>query len=106
MPASTEDIAAVRRRTAEPAVDGDYSDALLAEMIEAHPIAFNDDGEAIAFDIWLTAADVWAEKASALAGGFDFGADGASFNRSQAYEQAKKQAAFCASRAAAKGVVF
>lgn len=112
MAAGAADIATVRRRVAEPALDGDYGDAVLAQMIEAHPLP---DGAGVlpdandwkpTYDLWGAAADVWAEKASMLAGGFDFSADGASYSRSQAYMQARKQAAFCASRAAAKGVAF
>lgn len=100
-----EEIAVVRRRTAE--VDSlTWSDAELAQIIEAHPLAYDDAGAPIGWDLWAAAADVWSEKASALAGNFDFNADGASYSRSQAYEQARKQASFCRSRASAKGVAL
>lgn len=102
---SEADIATVRRRAAEPS-EATYDDAALATMIEAHPLEFDEEGAPVAWDLWATAADVWAEKTSALAGNFDFSADGASYSRSQAYEQAKKQAAFCASRAAARSIAI
>lgn len=50
------------------------------------------------YDLNAAAADLWTEKAGKLADRFDFTADGASFHRSQAYEQAMKQARFYSSR--------
>ena len=44
------------------------------------------------YDLNAAAADVWDEKAGTLAANFDFSADGSNFSRSQAYEQALKQA--------------
>ena len=44
------------------------------------------------YDLNAAAADIWVEKAGVFAGDFDFAADGASYTRSQAYEQAMKQA--------------
>lgn len=109
--ASNADIATLRRRTAEPA-GGTYSDLDLAEVLQAHPLPDaagvlpDGDGWDPTFDVWAAAADVWEEKAASLAGNFDFSADGASYERSQGYEQARKQALFCASRRAARSIVL
>lgn len=108
---SDADIATLRRRTTEP-WGGTYSDLDLAELLAAHSLpdeagnAPHEAGWAPTFDVWAAAADVWEEKAASLAGNFDFSADGASYSRSQAYEQARKQAAFCASRRAARSIAL
>jgi hypothetical protein len=47
---------------------------------------------------------VWEEKAAELAGDYDFAADGAKFDRSQAYEQARGRARWYWSRRSLKTV--
>lgn len=111
MGASLAQIDRLRRLVNEPYNSSTYDDLLLTEMLEAHPLPDSDgrapddeEWDSTSLDVWAAAADIWAEKAAALAGEFDFGADGANYSRSQAYEHARKQAAFCASRRAARGV--
>lgn len=49
------------------------------------------------YDLNAIAAEVWREKAGMVSGGFDFTAEGASFTRSQMYEQFMKMATYRAS---------
>jgi hypothetical protein len=103
-------IAQLRRMVAEPTTTT-YSDAILTEYIERYPhidqygeTPVDDDGEANAdwtatYDLSAAAGDVWEEKASTLAGDYDFTQQGAgSFSRSQAYEQAMKQCRYFRSK--------
>lgn len=46
------------------------------------------------YDVHAVAADVWEEKATAPASNFDFSADGASYKRSQKFEQFMKLARY------------
>lgn len=46
------------------------------------------------YDLHAAAADIWGEKASAVAKEFDFKADGGSFSRSQKVKHCKEQARF------------
>jgi hypothetical protein len=105
MAASAADIVRLRRMVAEPTTTT-YSDAILTEIIERYPLldadglAWDDDDWVAVYDANASAAEVWAEKAAALTGSFDFAADGASFTRSQAYAQAAKQQRYYAARRA------
>jgi len=115
MAATAAQIAQIRRMVNEPTV-ADYSDALVTEYIERYPLVDargedpwvesttvpgsleeNDDWTAT-YDLAAAAADIWAEKASSLAGDFDFNADGGSYSRSQAYEQFMKQSRYWRAR--------
>ncbi|MBI4916869.1 MAG: hypothetical protein HY825_13560 [Acidobacteria bacterium] len=115
MAASAAQKAALRRMTAEP-TEETYSDAALATMIETYPLVdargeepliesettpgtleANPDWVAT-YDLAAAAADIWAEKAGALAADYDYQADGGRFDRSQAYEQAMKQSRFYRAR--------
>ncbi|MEJ5222843.1 MAG: hypothetical protein WHV44_00185 [Anaerolineales bacterium] len=84
----------------------EYPDSTLVSIIEQYPLPDanglfpEEDGWTPRYDLNAAAADVWAEKAAGLAGQYDFSADGASFQRSQAYEQAMKQARYYRSRRA------
>lgn len=101
--------------TAEP-TEETYSDAALATMIETYPLVdargeepliesettpgtleANPDWVAT-YDLAAAAADIWAEKAGALAADYDYQAGGGRFDRSQAYEQAMKQSRFYRAR--------
>jgi len=99
---SAADIQAVRRMTGV-SVD-EYPDVVLADIIARYPLpdtngVFPEENEwTPRYDLNAAAADVWAEKAAALAAQYDFDADGAAFKRSQAYEQAMKQARYYRSR--------
>jgi hypothetical protein len=50
------------------------------------------------YDLHSAAADVWEDKAGAVAHRMDFSADGGSFSVSQQYEQYMKQARYHRSR--------
>lgn len=85
MAATAAQIAQLRRMVAEP-TGATYTDEALAGYIEAHGL-----GEA-GYDLHAAAADIWDEKAAALAANFDATADGASLHLSQQYQQAMAQA--------------
>ena len=109
MSATAAQIARVRRMTNEPDTTA-YSDADIQGYIEAHKLVDEngnspripnplDQDEMIAntewvdtYDLNAAAADIWEEKAGVLSADYDFSADGGSYTRSQAYEQAMKQA--------------
>ena len=104
-------LADLRRMVAEPTA-ATYSDAVLTAIIEKYP-HLDEQGEdpftlssAVppvhvananwmpTYDLNAAAADVWQEKAAALAALYDFSADGGNYSRSQAYEMAMKQARY------------
>lgn len=94
---SADDILRLRRMVAEPSATT-YTDALLAATIERYPVPDefgiwpDEAGWLALYDHALAAAEIWSEKATIMAANFDFDADGASFKRSQQYEQFMKQA--------------
>ncbi len=111
MAATAAQVSQLRRMIDEPATTT-YSDDTLQAYIERHP-TLDENGQEPGdwllaspprwvvntlwiptYDLAAAAADLWAEKASALAPDYDFNADGGSFSRSQAYEQAMKQARY------------
>jgi hypothetical protein len=116
MAATAAQIAQLRRMVAEP-TSATYNDVTLTGYIEAHPL-IDERGEApytwdtstepptqeandswiATYDLNAAAADVWEEKAGALATSFDFEADGGSYKRSQAYNQAQERARFYRAR--------
>lgn len=91
-------VAWLRRLTAEPLESSTYSDAALVETIERYPlpdaagVAPTDAAWAGSWDINPAAADIWEEKAAAVAAAFDFAADGGDYKRSQVYGQMVQQA--------------
>lgn len=108
-------IATIRRMVAEPTTTT-YSDALITTFIEAYPL-MDERGElpytwssavppvqvvnaewVATYDLNAAAADIWQEKAGGLAALYDFSADGGNYSRSQAYEQAMKQARYYRAR--------
>ena len=115
MAATAAEIARVRRMVAEPTT-ATYSDTLIAEIIVRYPVPdaagvypVDEDGVAesawvATYDLNAAAAELWVEKSAALASGYDFSADGGTFNRSQAMANAQKMASYYASRRYAKGV--
>lgn len=64
--------------------------ALLKDSAGLNPI---DVGYVITVDLYRTAAEVWRTKAGMVADGYDFEAEGASYTRSQMYDQYMEQAA-------------
>jgi len=120
MTATADQIAELRRKVGEPTYDN-YSDAVLQEYIERYPLVdavgeapyIDDDGVLEENDSWTPTYDlnaaasaIWSEKAGAMASAYDFSADGASYHRSQAFEQAQKQARYFSSRRSIKTITL
>ena len=115
MAATAAQIAQVRRQVAEPTT-ATYSDTLISDAILRYPVPdsfgvypVDQDGNAntdwvATFDLASASAEIWQEKAAALASGYDFSADGGTYSRSQAMANAQKMASYYASRRAAKGI--
>lgn len=89
--ATAAQIAEMRRMCAEPTT-ATYSDVALAAYIDRYPLT--DARGQLTYDMHAAAADVWNEKAAALAHLYDFSADGGSYSRSQGVAQAQAQARF------------
>lgn len=119
MAATADMVARLRRLVDEPTDVAPYTDAVLEDYIEAHPTldalgtdpletdftttppTMTERDEWIpTYDLHATAADIWEEKAAAVAEGFDFKADGSSFSRGQKYEQYMAKARYHQSRRA------
>jgi hypothetical protein len=106
MPPSVDQVAEVRRKAAEP-LTTNYADTVIVSYIERYPLidsagALPDETDWVpTYDLNAAAADIWDEKAAALAVQYDFQADGGSYHRSQAYAQAMQQARYYRSRRAA-----
>ena len=122
MTATSEMIATVRRYTAEP-LTTTYSDDLISDIIETYPLVdalgsepftwdsstqppTQDENEnwIPTYDLNAAAAQIWQEKAAALAGLFDYAADGGNYKRSQASEKASKQARYYSARRSMKTI--
>ena len=116
MSATAAQIAEVRRMVAEPTTTT-YSDALITDFIERYPLmdelgeepyyytqtttvpTQTDNPEWIpTYDLNAAAADIWDEKAAALAAKYDYSADGGNYKVSNAFDQAQKMAARYRSR--------
>jgi len=121
MAATDAEVDRLRRMVNEPTTDT-YSDDDMADAIERYPLVDargesplvestttpgtlteNDDWTAT-YDLNAAAADIWSEKAAILAQDFDFAADGAKYNRSQAYDQAMQTSRYYQARRAPKTV--
>ncbi|HPC18448.1 MAG TPA: hypothetical protein PLC72_18735 [Candidatus Hydrogenedentes bacterium] len=108
MAASAEQIARLRRMIAEPGT-GTYGDAALKAAIERHPVydpfgtpptladystapptVTENPGWMPTYDMNATAAELWEEKAAAVASDYSMTADGSSLRRDQVYEQYMK----------------
>jgi len=109
MAATEEQVVRLRRMVAESDT-ATYTDTDLRGYIERYPLVDglgneptepsetdpvtlveNPDWTAT-YDLNAAAADVWNEKAAALAGNYDFATQGQSFQRSQAYANYMRQA--------------
>lgn len=116
MTATAAQIAQIRRMVNEP-LTTTYSDAAITIVIETYPLMDElgtepyywdysttppskvaDTAWIPVYDLNAAASDIWGEKASVLSADFDFSADGGSYTRSQAYEQAMKQQRHYASK--------
>ena len=97
--AATAAMIARVRRLADEATADTYTDSEIATYIEQYPRNDSDGNEPTDTDwtatyaVKLAAADLWEEKAAALAGQYDFAADGGQYTRSQAYKHAMQMAA-------------
>lgn len=109
--ATAADIARLRRMVDEPTTTT-YSDAALTDILEAYPLTdergvdpyyydtTTDPPTQVAvvgwypgYDLHAAAADIWEEKAGALAEKYDWSDDFGKTNRySQQYDQYRKQA--------------
>jgi len=122
MAASAEQIARLRRMVAEPTT-ATYTDDDLAAYIAAHPLmdangrkqyvvqALGTTVPPTADPLWVptydlnaAAAEVWGEKAAALAANFDVNADGASMALSQKYAHACERARYYRARRAMRTI--
>lgn len=110
MAATAAQIAELRRKVAEPTTTT-YSDVLLTDFIERYavpdsrglepayldytttPPTWTENESWIAtYDLNAAAAEIWEEKAAAVACSTDFDADGGSYSLSQRHAQYLKQA--------------
>jgi hypothetical protein len=115
MTATAAEVARVRRMAAEPD-NTTYTDSDVEDYIERYPVVdargenpyvestttpgtleVNEDWTAT-YDLNAAAADIWTEKAAALAANYDFETQDQRFERSQAYEQALQQSRYYRSR--------
>lgn len=107
----------LRRMCGLALTDTTYTNDVLDDYIEAYPLLdergeppyawdattspptqdTNEDWIAT-YDLNAAAADVWDEIAAGLSAGFDFSAEGRSFNRSQAFAHAQARARYYRSR--------
>jgi hypothetical protein len=120
MSATADMITRLRRMVAESG-SASYTDDMLSAAIERYPLPDELGAEPYTwsytstpptktentwwidtYDINAAAAEVWQEKAVTLAADFDFSADGASYTRSQSYQQAMNAARHYQSRAATR----
>lgn len=119
MAATAQQIAKLRRMVNEPTTTT-YDDTVIAEYIENYPL-MDERGQApytwdssttpptktvnsnwvSTYDMQAAAADIWDEKAAAVAQDFNYSADGESFTRSQVYEQYMAKVRYHRSRRAA-----
>jgi hypothetical protein len=86
-----------------PLLDGLGYEPYVVSDTDATLLEVNEDWTPT-YDLNAAAADVWAEKAAALATEFDFSAGSQSFQRSQAYEMCMKQSRHYRSRRSAAAV--
>lgn len=109
MAASPEQIAKVRRLTAESDPRGAYSDQAIAEHIEENALPYRDSatgrvyrpgqiGWVETYDLNAAAADVWDEKAAAAAQKYTVSVDGTVLTGSQVYQQYKDRSLYFRSR--------
>ena len=102
-------IAALRRFAAEPTAetysDADLTDILMRRALDAQDGERGDAAGAGGYDLYAAAADVWEQKAAALAQDYDFAADGADYKRSQAHAHALGMARLFRARRAS-GSIF
>lgn len=94
----------VRRMVAEPFATSAYTNEDIETYVAAFPLA-DDDGRqpdeyswVANYDLHAAAAEIWSEKAAAVAADYNFTADGATVNRESVYKQYMQQHRFHAAR--------
>ena len=104
-------VTRIRRMVAE-ADSSTYDDTMLSAIIQLFPL-YDSDGYdpddsnwTGTWDMNRAAAEVWAEKAAALGGQFDFTDANASYKRSQKQSHAEKQRKYFSARAAPGTIRF
>ena len=108
MAATADQVSRLRRMCAEPDITT-YMDSDLAAVIQSHPLIDSEGRDpthsewVATYDMHAAAAEVWQEKAAAVAAAFDFSADGGDYKRSQMHQSALTQARFHNARRAAVG---
>lgn len=96
MAVSIDDVRRLRRMVAEP-TDATYNNDDIIKYLEQWPLV-DSNGRTVedtnwteAYDLHAAAAEIWDEKAAAVADKHDFNADGANFQSSQLYDHCLKQ---------------
>lgn len=121
--AATAAMAAKLRRMVDEPTETTYDDDLIDDYIERYPLldVLGTDPQDVDFtttpptiseaDEWIptydlnaAAADIWEEKAGAVADEFDFKADGGSYTRSQKEEKYLGKSRFHSSKKSAKTI--
>lgn len=124
MAATTAMAERLRRMVDEP-TEATYDDDLIDTYIETYPLldalgtgpqdvdysttppTITELDEWIpTYDLHAAAADIWLEKAAAIADEFTFKADGGSYSRSDKVKHYKSQAQFHLSRRSAKTITL
>lgn len=91
-------VARLRRMVAEPTTAVYSNEALLDEYIKQYPVpdaSKNKPTEADwvpTYDLHAAAADIWEEKAAAIAHRFSYAADGGNYQEDQRYQHCLSQA--------------
>lgn len=109
MAASVTDVSLVRLKINEQN-DERFVDAQIEDIIEQFPVRDKggllpeDEDWQPTYDLNRAASELWLMKAGLFSQDYDFQADGASYTRSQMYEQALKQARIYAGRSQAETI--
>ncbi len=115
MAASAADIASVRRMTAETAADSSYASTDIARIIERYPLQYTDPttgirypagsiGWVAGYDLNRAAADIWEEKAAAVADQFAYSELDSSYHPEQLREQYERTAQMYRRRARPRAI--
>ena len=121
--AATAAMAARLRRMVDEATEATYTDEVIDDYIESYPLIdqlgtdpFEIDYDTTpptiseldewipTYDLHAAAAEIWEEKAAAIADEFTFSADGGSYSRSKKYEQYMAHSRSHRSRRSAKSI--
>jgi len=116
-------MAAKLRRMVDESTEDTYTNELIDEYIERYPLIdvlgtdprevdyttepptiSEKDNWIPTYDLHAAAADIWEEKAGAVADEFDFQADGGRFTRSQKEEKFLGKSRFHSSKRSAKTI--